>query len=508
MNFYHNTISSYSILRYFLEKLNLYHSKNIQKKPKGCIFICNLVCAAFIYAFIILTSIGPNKHIDLHDWPLINNKTNFTKYYNSSSDIEVANEFNENFIGKFPNCMDFILSFISLGFTLTISKQSTKVSILSIFINIALFSWDYYSLINLVPTTYEKIMDITKKNMTDSEMILFHLNSYYDIRITNTLFNFLIKTSFFSFVISNIKWTKILFGLLILISFPFLVVIGIFVLFHILIIFNTLFNQASRADNGFDLYFGFIFALIPFGLIFLFWSLTSALILYPFQKIIFFVYSIDVCFICKKCKSSGKIKKNLKKIIQKDLQESDKDKSIFTSTLEENSLKVPMIEVAEKENILTVDKNEENRNDYIIEESKILNIEDNDKLENKNNKNDDILFNDLCMTDDIVDIEKYPLSNLTQKTQISEAEEENKVSLEFLDYQCWSWMIIIIYKLYICYMNLSSQFCYFYYRKMNIFSIMHIFISLPYFSLNIYSFQINTFVESTIDLYSKISSLI
>jgi hypothetical protein len=290
--------------------------KKLKKAFLGFIFFLLLMF------LIVLVNINFSfENFDFNDWPLINNTTDFKKYYNSETEKEILNFYNEKFIGRYPNCLDLIIWLIfSTSFTLTFAIHSfRKYSILKFFTNVILSAFDAYSFIMIVI----KINWIEEWDSSFVGFLCFITNTFYSFTFFSPACNIVTRTLsllLYLYKSEDILGNNIFSCLMVFILYVYLAPLCIISLaFFFGFILTVLVTIPYFACS-------FIFILLPFYLCNLLGNLCTGLICIPIQLIvgIFFDFkeTIKDWFTCKKVETCEKIK-NCESLSNQELGTSD-----------------------------------------------------------------------------------------------------------------------------------------------------------------------------------------
>lgn len=446
----------FEFLSYILGKLNL----KITEKDDDVILklkkvdlkylkklTLNFFVGVIIYIFIIILSVGFDfSKINHEDWPFMNNNSTFTKYYSLNRTIEVAEYFDHYMIKNYPNCLDYIIWFMSSGISLTLTTNKIGFSFFGLMTNYLLCIFESYSLFSyLIKVDWKD-----KFILTWVGFLSFSTQTYANHIIQGIILNLIMRWVYFlGYVASaHIKGSLnaflckiVLLGIFIIIPLTIIAGLGIILIIGSFIILFPYFLS------------GIIFSILPFLLVVVIAFNISGLIVFPIQYLL---------------RNLIKFKKNLtrKKL---SFDDDSNDKTLIQD--EEYTKKC-----------LFIDKKN------TIQDNLILNV------------NNAVIVNCCEVFSNNKNGEK------TEEVEINENIRNNNFIPNRFKFMFQE--LILIIRFYLILLNLSLQFSIYLYNGFNIFGICYIFIGLPYFSLNLYSFKFMKYFDNISFLFAKISSLL
>lgn len=410
-----------------LKEINKIHIKRISKK--FCIGI-------FVYFMILIFTLGFNfSSIDLNDWPLIHLDTDFKKYYNTQNNKEAVQFFNDKIIGKYPDCIDYVIWYMFTGITLSLTINKSGFSLFGVATNYIFAISETISLIKF-------FLNLDWQGLYEPSWVgflMFSTRTYSSHFVHGILMNLFQRWFYFlAYLVSHhVEGSKVWFltkisliSLFIVFPLSLLTLVGgLFLLLSILVL---------------SPYFicGLIFALTPFLLILLISVNVSGLIILPVQLAIVNLLSFKI------------FKSNNKKSNQEELS--------INSIIDKN-----------KEQLVENPNNE-------IENS------DTKTLVTHNIENGQDFFNDEKLNDQ----ESEYIPFLPNKFRLLMRE------------------ILLLIRFFLILFNIALQFSIFMFNGLNVLSSSYIFMGLPYFSVNFYSFKFQKYFDNLYNLLARISTLI
>jgi hypothetical protein len=411
-----------------------------------------------IYFILISFSIHFDYElIEIIDFPFTSKDSDYSKYFITDLQKDVAWKFNTSIIFNFPTCLDYVIWFIYNGISLTFiiikSKSNTgsesvlgskagsdsNSNLIGFIFNIFFYILEIFFFINYFATCKFKenfeyslfgLLNFSMRTFAKFEIQGIILNIL--LRYNYFLNYFLLKKSFFE----NKKREKII---LLFILFPLLILnfSGLAIIIITLIVLSPY------------ILIGFLFSLVPLLIITILGILLSGFILLPFQFLINKIYNMELNM---KMKTNMNMKYKYPFLFYKNKSNYD---NLNEEMLIENS------------------SNNNYNNNYIYltkKESKIIFRDDLYHLmKNEDDFNYKSFFNK----------KKYPFfyKNILFNFLI-----KNSFRLLFLELNIGLHFLLII-------VNLSLQFSYFVFQSYNLFAVEFIFNTLPYYTINLFTFR-------------------